>query len=141
MAEHSRNTTYFVEGANESGYVPANKMLDLRLLNASSVSVPSAMQSNMQSNKSSKIKSSGNKNDPVEIMSFKQVPSKRNYGQLNSSTLWNSNPLNKKYNLELTEETLEAPTKRRAGRALLDEPEGEERKSIDRTDELEKDQP
>jgi len=41
------------------------------------------------------------KNEPIEIGSFKQIPSKRNYQTLNQQTLWNADPLNRKYNLEM----------------------------------------
>jgi len=86
-------------------------MLDLRLLNAK---LNGAIDQSMYrrndgrvSGKASRTKgtpSMGDKNTPIEIFSFKQTPSKRAYQTLNQNSLWKTDPLNRKYNLEMTAE-------------------------------------
>lgn len=44
----------------------------------------------------------GQKSSPIEIMTFKQMPAKRNYQSLNRMALWKADPLNRKYGLELS---------------------------------------
>jgi hypothetical protein len=78
-------------------------MLDLRLLNAeinasTNHNIPRKNPGN-ESGKSSLAK--GSSNAPIEIFTFKQTPQKRTYNTLNSKTLWNADPLNRKYGLEM----------------------------------------
>ena len=62
-----------------ANYVPANQMLDLRLLNAeinAGLSTPKRDRNSVKhepghSGKSSRAKATGSKRDPVEIFSFK----------------------------------------------------------------------
>lgn len=54
------------------------------------------------SGKNSRVKATGEKAMPIEIFSFKQSTSKKNYNTLNQKTLWNADPLNRKYGLEMS---------------------------------------
>jgi hypothetical protein len=82
-------------------------MLDLRLLNAEINAGPSALTTPNKDGKNSKRRGTGERGAPIEIFSFKQIPSKRSHHTLKESHLWNAQPLNRKYNLDMSAEESE----------------------------------
>ena len=64
----------------------------------------------------SRGKATGDKSTPIEIFSFKQIGNKKNYNTLNQKTLWNADPLNRKYGLEMSSNENEASVNLNYGR-------------------------
>ena len=56
-------------------------------------------------------KASGKKNDPIELMTFKNSPQK-NFKPLNRKALLGGDPLSKKYNLEIEDSVLRENSER-----------------------------